>query len=293
MELVSTIIPAFNAEKYLRESVDSALSQNYHEQEVIVVDDGSTDSTPLILAEYGNKIRVVRQPNKGSPAACNKGVEVARGSWISFLDADDIWLPDKLSKQLQVCGRTDISHTDSLVFGDSVAGEIRRSTFEPPYSGMVLKELLVRNFISKSTVLMRRDLYRQYGGFDESYTGVEDWPFWIKICARHELGYLPEALVRYRVHLKSKSMEGRKTLVDHMRIIEEAFGPNGAGRPFPHLKNKAIISSYQINSHYAAESGDWTFAARCTLLVLLRKPLTLYTWKRLIKILLIPFGVKY
>ena len=293
MDTVSIIIPAYNAEMYLREAVDSALSQTYQACEIIVVDDGSTDRTPRILEEYGDRLRVIRQANQGSPAACNAGAAVAKGTWIAFLDADDMWLPGKLARQIESCADYAISHTDSVCFGDSITGEVLRSSFEPPYCGSVLKELLVRNFISKSTVMIRRDIYLRYGGFDETYTGVEDWPFWLKVCAEHELGYLPETVVRYRVHRKSKSMEGRKTLADHLRIIDGAFGPRGVGESLSHLRHKALVSSYQINSHYAAESGDWTFAAYCALRVLQYEPTALYAWKRLVKSALIPFGVKY
>lgn len=293
MELVSIIIPSYNAAKYLQETVDSALSQTYNEREVIIIDDGSTDNTSKILAKYGNTIRVIHQTNQGSAAACNTGVAVARGEWIAFLDADDMWLPEKLARQIKYCGNTAISHTDSMCFGDALPCDIQRSSFESPYSGKVLKELLIRNFITKSTVLMRRQVFQNIGGFDPSYIAVEDWPFFLKVCAQHELGYLPEALVRYRVHKKSKSMQGRKTLADHLRIINSAFTPCGIGNLFPELRNKALASSYQVNCHYSAESGDWPFAIYCALQALRYEPTAKRTWKNLVKSALIPFGIQY
>lgn len=293
MDLVSIIIPAYNAETHLRDSVDSALSQTHGKCEIIVVDDGSTDRTPGILAEYGNRIRVVRQDNRGSPAACNTGAAVAKGAWIAFLDADDVWSPEKTARQLEACGDAAMSHTDSVCFGESLNGELRRSRFETPYSGQVLEQLLVRNFITKSSVMMRRDVYSRYGGFDEAFVGVEDWPLWLKVCAEHELGYLPDAVVRYRVHTESKSMKARKMLADHIRIINWAFGPQGVGNGLAHLRIKALASSYQINSHYAATSGDWIFAAYCALRALGYEPGAVPNWKRLIKSALIPLGVRY
>lgn len=293
MELVSIIIPTYNTAKYLRESVESVLTQTYSEREIIVIDDGSTDSTPQILAEYGDAIQILRQTNQGSAAACNAGVAAAQGEWVAFLDADDIWLPEKLTRQIEHCRNSVISHTDSMCFGDALPTEIRRSSFEPPYSGSVLKELLIRNFITKSTVLMRRQAFQDLGGFDTSYIAVEDWPFFLKACAEHELGYLPEVVVRYRVHKKSKSMQGRKTLADHLRIINSTFGPNGVGASFPELCNKAFASSYQVNCHYSAESGDWPFAIYCALQALRYEPTAKRTWKKLIKSALIPLGVPY
>lgn len=291
MDLVSVVIPAYNAEKYLREAVDSALAQSYPECEIVVVDDGSTDGTGAILDGYGNRIRVIRQVNSGSAAACNAGVAAATGAWIAFLDADDVWLPDKLSRQVEQCGHAPISHTDSVCFGESLGREVRRSTFEQPYSGFVLEHLLVRNFITKSSVMVRRELFMACGGFETNFPGVEDWPLWLQICARNELAYLPEVVLRYRVHMKSKSMESRKTMRDHLRIIEMAFGPDGVGRDYPHLRKRALHSSWTINCHYAFESGDWAYSARCAANALALAPYDLQGWKSLARALMAQVGV--
>jgi len=293
METVSVVIPTYNAASFLEQAVDSALAQTYGAVEVIVVDDGSTDHTAEVLGRYANRLRVLQQANQGAAAACNAGVEAAAGGWIAFLDADDEWLPAKLERQLNRCGDFAISHTDSVCFGDSIEGEVLRSSFEPQYGGKVLGQLLVRNFITKSSVLMRRDVFRSYGGFAARYHGVEDWPFWLKVCKDHELGYLPESVVRYHVRRSSKSTESRKTLVDHIRIIEEAFAPGGPGELFPGLRGAALVSSYEINGHFAARSGDWPFALRCALAGLRHAPITPRLWKSLVKSILMPLGFRY
>ncbi len=99
--------------------------------------------------------------------------------------------------------------------------------------------------------------------------------------------------MRYRVHLKSKSMASRKTLVDHVRIIEDAFAPGGAGASLRHLRGPALAASYRTNSHYAAESGDWKFALRCGVQSLRYEPAVRKTWRVLAKSALIPLGVRY
>jgi glycosyltransferase involved in cell wall biosynthesis len=293
MQLISIIIPAYNAERYLRASVDTALAQTYEPKEVVVVDDGSTDGTGRILAEYGDRIRVITQGNGGSSAACNAGVAAARGRWVAFLDADDEWLPNKLALQFEQCGASAISHTDSVCFGDGIDGEVVRSSFEPGHSGHVLNRLLVGNFITKSSVMMLRDVYLEFGGFPESELAVEDWPFFLKVCARYELGYLPQPVVRYRVHATSKSMQARRMMASHLKIIDDAFAPGGVGATLPSIRKEALVSSYQINCHYASQMGDWAFAARCASNVIARQPGNVNAWKSLVKALLMPLGYKY
>src|SRR6186713_1391152 len=100
MERVSVIIPAYNAEPFIRDSVSSALAQTHRDLEVIVVNDGSTDGTKDRLREFGDRIRVHEQANKGLPGARNAGAGLSTGSWIAFLDADDLWMPEKIERQL-------------------------------------------------------------------------------------------------------------------------------------------------------------------------------------------------
>ena len=101
---VTVVIPCFNAARFLRETLESALNQSHAPIEVLVIDDGSTDQSAAIAASYGPPVRVISQTNQGESVARNRGIEEARGSWIAFLDADDIWLPEKLERQ--TCGRT-------------------------------------------------------------------------------------------------------------------------------------------------------------------------------------------
>lgn len=195
---MSVIVPAFNAERYISETLDSVLAQTHRAYEILVIDDGSTDGTPKILNQYlerTDRLRVLSQSNRGSAAARNLGVAHARGEWLAFLDSDDIWLPTKLELQLKHCGGCAISHTDSVCFGDMIDREVLRSSFETPYWGNALEQMLVRNFITNSSVLVRRDVFLLHGGLDESLGGVEDWALWNRICASHELGYLAEPVV--------------------------------------------------------------------------------------------------
>lgn len=293
MATVSVIIPAYNAAKYLREAVDTAVNQTYRDTEILVVDDGSTDETPRILDEYGDRIRVLHQQNRGRAAACNTGVDAARGEWIAFLDADDLWLPEKLERQVDECSGFAISHTNSFFFGEDLPEDLLKTSVTPQYGGQVLDHLLLNNFLTGSSVMIRRDIYRHYGGFDPTFRYVQDWPLWLKVCAEHELGYVPVPLVRYRVHAASATMKVRQTISAHLRIIREAFSPGGVAQSRMVLRRPALGGCYQVNAHYAAEGGDWTFSMWCALRSLQYRPFDGRTWKVLIKAGLIPLGIKY
>ena len=290
-DLVSVVIPAYNAETYLRETLDSVLRQTYRPLEIIVVDDGSVDSTPKILSGYQQLVKVIQQPNAGVAAACNTGVEAACGEWIALLDADDLWAPEKIEYQMRACRDGVISYTDCICFGDHIK-DVRRSSFEPPHSGQVLREVVVRNFITKSSVMVLRDVYRRYGGFPMDFDAVEDWPLWISVCAENEILYCPEPLVRYRVHRQSKSMKCRNTMRDHLRIISRSFGPGGVAEALPELKSKALSSSYSIHCHYAMETKDWNFALRCAAGALVWAPGNVAHWKNLLKAMLAQAGLR-
>ncbi|MHC5139531.1 MAG: glycosyltransferase family 2 protein, partial [Planctomycetota bacterium] len=98
---ISAVIPAYNAAKYIARSIDSVLAQTHPVDEIVIVDDGSTDNTAAIIKDYGDKVRYIHQPNAGVSAARNTGIEAATGNWIAFLDADDEWLPEKIKRQVE------------------------------------------------------------------------------------------------------------------------------------------------------------------------------------------------
>ena len=293
MATVSIIIPAYNAAKYLRETLDSALNQTYRDTEVVVVDDGSTDETPGILEAYGDRIRVLRQENQGRAAACNAGVGVAQGEWVAFLDADDIWLPAKLERQVDECSQFAISHTNAYFFGEQFSEDVLKTSMIPKVGGWVLERLLLQNFVTCSSVMLSREVYRHYGGFDPSFYYIEDWPLWLRICAEHQLGYVATPLVRYRVHATSKSMKVRQTMSDLLRIVDEAFGPGGVAHGRVALRRLALGNCYRGNGECAGTVGDWAFSMRCAIRSLQYQPFVGRTWKVLVKAGLIPLGVKY
>src|SRR5687768_13428667 len=159
MPRVSVVIPVYNAAAFVREAVDSALAQTHSDTEVIVVDDGSTDETPAILAAYGDRIRVHRQRNTGVGGARNTATRLATGDWLAFLDADDVWAPRKIEAQLNAVGDGAWVYTNRFNFGARGPVPEVQSDVTLMTDGDVFVPLLLRgNFITMSSAMMRTRL---------------------------------------------------------------------------------------------------------------------------------------
>jgi glycosyltransferase involved in cell wall biosynthesis len=174
--LVSVVMPVYNGARYLRQALESALTQTYRPLEIVVVDDGSTDDTPALLAEFGDKIRSIRQQNSGSAAARNAALRAARGELIAFLDADDLWLPRKLAVQVDYLRdhpEVDLVATRWLTLTEGTPAAPKeapeqetRVEIDAENSGWLYNELLIDCVVHTTTVVMRRKLVDEIGIFD-------------------------------------------------------------------------------------------------------------------------------
>jgi len=209
--LFSAIIPAYNQAAFLRRAVDSALAQAVPgDIEVIVVDDESTDATPDVAAEFGARIRYVRQANRREGAARNTGAAQATGVYFAFLDSDDYWLPGKLAGDL---ARFEQADHPALVYSrgrnvdpaDRRIGERRLSNPQ----GDVFWHLAREAFIPMSTVAVRADAFRACGGFveDRDLSGTADWELWLRLAARWPVGFVPQTATCIRVHERNMSAD--------------------------------------------------------------------------------------
>lgn len=204
--LVSVVIAAYNAAPWIAQTIGSVLAQTYRDFEVVVVDDGSTDATPELVAAFGAPVRLVQKPNGGAAAARNAGVEAARGRYVAFLDHDDLWEPGKLEAQMRLF-EADPSlawaYTDALYFdSDTDRPLYRAGSLARLHEGSVFDALLLANFIPFASAVVRRDVLLAAGLFDErpAMKHVDDWDLWLRIAPAHPVGCVPEPLVRYRVH---------------------------------------------------------------------------------------------
>lgn len=227
--LVSVITPAFNAEQYVAETLDSVFAQTYDNYEVIVADDGSTDRTAEIVKARYPKARYFWQPNGGQPAARNLGLRHARGDMIAFLDSDDLFLPEMLETQVATLidhPNSEWCYGDALFFSGSPDNVVDRgSASRRCYEGDVLEQLFLNNFIMSGTLLFRRGVFDKTGPWDESVSSAEDWNMYLQI-AKHcpNLKFTNKALALRRLHADSKiqRMPVDRYLKTHLEILERA-----------------------------------------------------------------------
>ncbi len=201
---VSVIVPVYNRPVFVRQAVDSALLQDCPGGfEVVVVDDGSTDETPKVLAGYGDRIRVVRQRNGGVARARNAGFAAAKGEFFALLDSDDVWLPGKLAAQvalLDANSEAAFAHSDVEEFFEDGGPQKAWKRRPEIASGDALRALLRRNFVHTMTVMLRRRAVEEVGDFDPRFPPCEDWDLWLRIAEHRPIVGDARAWVRTRVH---------------------------------------------------------------------------------------------
>ena len=225
---VSVIVPAFNAASYLPEAIESALNQSFLPREIIVVDDGSTDNTAELLDSYGDKIRYIHQENQGPAVARNRGIAEAKGRLIAFLDADDVWLPEKLQKQVEFLAR---NHTTGLVHTDYCFLHMETSNWSPSphgskeFSGWCYPRFFDGNGVFMSTALVRRECLDAVGLFDEQIRSptVEDYDLWFRIARHFEFGFVAEPLALYRRHQANFSQHALPMMEGDLYVLLKAL----------------------------------------------------------------------
>jgi len=221
---VSVIIPVYNAEKYIKEAVDSVLGQTYRDLEIIIVDDGSTDDTGKILDSYDDaRIRVVRQENQGVVRALNKAINTARGEYIVRMDADDISLPERVEKEVRFLD----AHKNVGLVGSSFIRVDEDGGEAGPYKAGEEADGTGRNYpFCQGSVTFRKECAQKAGLYREGLESVEDYDLWLRISEISDVAVISEPLGKYRVHFNSASISDcfqqyRKSLLVKMLAEEK------------------------------------------------------------------------
>jgi len=255
MPLVSIITPAYNAENYLRETVDGVLSQTFTDWEMIIVNDGSTDGTAAVMESLqdDSRIRLVHQENGGVSSARNHGLRHATGKYIAFLDADDVWLPRFLEEGI---GALENHGLDLVVQGQRMIGPkgekvgglygdiyraIRGTPAFPSDSHQLVAQLALGMSFAPCRVLMRRDMPCVREGFDLSLAGTEDTDLWIRAAIEGaKFGGIKQRNTLYRRHPESASQDIAKMEHNLTLLLEKSFSRADADEWFPQwLRNTA------------------------------------------------------
>lgn len=233
---VSVIIPTYNSATYLAEAIDSVLKQTFPAYEIIVVDDGSTDNTKEILENYIKQKQIIYifQQNAGPAAARNQGVRSSNGDLIAFLDADDIWIEDKLKQQVELF----LNHNNvDLVYGPRIEFSNTQQDFIDPkiklYSGKIFPHLIKSNFITNSSVIIRKNIFLEVGGFNEdrSLQAIEDYELWLRISIQREIAYVKKIVVKYRLHHNQISHQiAKKSILLKLLICKKLLLDKNAKR---------------------------------------------------------------
>lgn len=262
--LVDVVIPAFNAEKYIAQTLESAAFQGDLIKSIIVVNDGSSDKTSEIVDSFSKtrqdlNVTLLNQVNQGLANARNTGIKAASAPYIALLDADDIWLETKLRKQLHLfskgqnldlgavyCGYTLINENSLPIIG-------KHLIIQPALRGKVYSKLLTGNFISGSgsSILIKASVFKEIGYFDENLNASEDWDMWLRIAKKYQFDYVDEPLVQIRVHASNMQKDFSRMLASELAMLNK-FEQNGTHNYFLLWKIQTILFKKKMAAYSIA-----------------------------------------
>jgi len=290
MSLISVIIPVFNGEKTIEATITSVLNQTFTDFELIVIDDGSQDSTSSIVSSIKDpRLKIFSCENAGVSNSRNRGFSHASGEFISFLDADDLWTPDKLEAQLKALQENPLAAVAySWVDYINQAGRFYRAGNHMTVNGDIHKTMLVNNPLENgSNPLIRRQALVDTGGFNQNVAAAADWDMWLRLAARYHFVCVPLPQVLYRMSGSSMSSSVVKMEATVLQVIEDAF--NQAPQSMQYLKRQSLATIYNYLTFKAVECPtarrDGLLAARFFSQVIRNDLSTLWKWKTMSKAL--------
>lgn len=292
-DLISVVIPTYNGSKYLLSTVMSALNQSYSPIEVIVVDDGSTEDIAAVLNVVISRIKYIRQVNRGPAAARNHGIMASKGSYIAFLDHDDVWLPDNLKSKMEVLKN---NPECAMVYSypeliDAVGRTLPVNYHVICPSGSVFEDFLHHNRIATfSTTLIRRNIFERVGMLDESpeITCCDDYDMWLRITEVDRIIFSPDKSVKYRIHEQNLLKDHSLSFSSNINVFSKALRERSTVSQMAQKKLSNIVNEhlyikylvYAFNFYYDMCNYKMTrnLLWRCVQL----KPYTLRNWAYLL-----------
>jgi glycosyltransferase involved in cell wall biosynthesis len=261
---VSAVITAYNSEAYVAEALSSVLEQSCPVDEIIVVDDGSTDRTRDIVAPFSQRgVRYLYQENLGPGAARNSGIRGTSGELVAFLDADDVWLKEKIKIQRDfLLEHPEVALVSGFAWWWNVIRDRRFLSGEVPKGiASLRRDLLVYNKIGNpSRVMLRRSVLEQVGVFDQKIRWGQDWDLWIRIITRYDAAILPEPVILYRWHEKNLShTRGWERLSSYWNISRQAIRANRPPwqRPLLMLRSWSLFTYRRARYLLLQERSRW------------------------------------
>jgi glycosyltransferase involved in cell wall biosynthesis len=254
---VSVVIPTYNQEQFIVAAVESALAQTFEDLEVLVVDDGSCDNTADLVSCCGEQARYIRQKHGGQAAARNRGIRESRGTYVAFLDGDDVWMSEKLERQMTELGRSELAGACYCAF--RAVDELLHSLWEQHSypAGDLLESLLFQgNVIGiPSSVVVHKDLLNRVGSFDPGLGYCCDWDLWIRLARQTQFVYIDEPLVCWRQHGSNLTRQVDLLERDSVALLRKAL--RDAATP-AHLRARA---SRAMSRNWMVLAGSY-FGAR-------------------------------
>ncbi|WP_414622130.1 glycosyltransferase [Calothrix sp. CCY 0018] len=252
---ISVIVPVFNGEKTIEETINSILNQTFQNIEIIIINDGSTDATLETIKNISDsRIKVFSYPNAGLSASRNRGIDRAKGEYISFIDADDLWTPDKLELQWQALQSNQeaavaYSWTDYI----DESSKFIKSGRRIKANGDVFSKLLITNFIENGSNPLICKKALEIGSFDESLPAAEDKDMWLRLAANYEFVCVEKPQILYRISTTSMSTNLKRQEAASLKVIECAFSYPKAEK-LQHLKKQSLSHLYQYLTFKAIEA---------------------------------------
>jgi glycosyltransferase involved in cell wall biosynthesis len=277
MPKVSVIIPAYNASQYLADAIRSVLSQSFRDFEIIVVDDGSSDNTEQVAAEFFPDVKYYRQSNAGPAIARNTGIRKAKGEWIAFLDSDDWWDETHLEQLLLRCGQ--VPEAD-MIYGSRCSVDAWGRVLEEPSEqsaypeGWIFRDLLAGNYISTPSVMVKRTVLEILNGFGEDpvFRNCEDYDLWLRISAQFRIASIPGLVFYRRLHDKNATANSVGRIVGRVKAIENAASLIRADRVRPENRPELVnVHELMVGQYEEAAKSLFYFSEYSALRAIAQK----------------------